>query len=141
MNEYVLPLYDAHGRVVQTVPVSEDVYRFWWRAEEKECYQERRAQAREISYQKQEAISDEDYLAWLLPATEAASEHQQCLIAALREALAEEPPELCEALLALANGELTQEALAQRWGVSQRAVSYRIERAYNRLRRKLVKKK
>ena len=60
--------------------------------------------------------------------------------AALQEALAAEPPELVEALWALANGEITYEEIAQKWGVNKKTAWEKIDRAHARLREKLSRK-
>lgn len=55
--------------------------------------------------------------------------------AALREALAAEPPELVEALWALANGEKTQDEIAEEWGTTRQNVQIRIRRLRERLKK------
>lgn len=119
------------------VAVSEEVYRAWWQETEHACYLERQAQAREISWQSQPKINDEDFLAYLRTSSAPADEQRQRLIAALYRALADEPAPLQEALWGLALGETSQQDLAQSWGVSQSAVSQKIANALKRLREKI----
>ena len=118
------------------VPVSEAVYRVWWQETEHARYLEQEARSREESFQREGAVPDEDFLALRLGPTAERPDYS-----ALYAALADEPPELVEALWQLACGEATQEEIAQRWGSSRRAARDRIDRAYARLQRKILKKK
>lgn len=92
-----------------------------------------------ISWQGVSDMPDEDTLSFHAaqkpPDPESAAQG-----AALREALAAEPPELVEALWALANGEITYEEIAQKWGVNKKTAWEKIDRAHARLREKLSRK-
>ena len=138
---YVLPIYDEERhRVTGYCEVTEDVYRAYWQEVEHARWLEKQARSREISWQGVPDMPDEDTLSFHAaqkpPDPESAAQS-----AALQEALAAEPPELVEALWQLACGEATQEEIAQRWGSSRRAARDRIDRAYARLQRKILKKK
>lgn len=114
------------------VPVSEEVYRAWWQETEHARYLEQEARRSEESFQREGDVPDEDFLALRLgPAAERPD------YSALYAALADEPPELVEALWQLACGEATQEEIAQRWGIAQQNVSKSIRRAHRRLQKKL----
>ena len=121
------------------VPVSEEVYRAWWQEVEHARWLEKQARSREISWQGVSGTPDEDTLsihaAYQPPSVESAAQS-----AALRGALAAEPPELVEALWALANGEITYEEIAQKWGVNKKTAWEKIDRAHARLREKLSRK-
>ena len=102
---YVLPIYDEERqRVTGYCEVSEDVYRAYWYEVNREKRKEREIHSREISWQGVPDMPDEDTLSFHAaqkpPDPESAAQS-----AALQEALAAEPPELVEALWALANGE------------------------------------
>ena len=102
---YVLPIYDEERhRVTGYCEVTEDVYRAYWQEVEHARWLEKQARSHEISWQGVSGMPDEDTLSFHAaqkpPDPESAAQS-----AALREALAAEPPELVEALWALANGE------------------------------------
>ena len=137
---YVLPIYDEERqRVTGYCEVSEDVYRAYWQEVEHARWLEKQARSREISWQGVPDMPDEDTLSFHAaqkpPDPESAAQS-----AALREALADEPPELVEALWALANGEKTQREIAEEWGVPRRTVSWKINQALERLREKISRK-
>ena len=134
---YVLPIYDEERhRVTGYCEVTEDVYRAYWQEVEHARWLEKQARSHEISWQGVSDMPDEDTLSFHAaqkpPDPESAAQS-----AALREALAAEPPELVEALWALANGEKTQREIAKEWGVSQSTVSRRLEKLCENLRMKL----
>lgn len=134
---YVLPIYDEERhRVTGYCEVTEDVYRAYWQEVEHARWLEKQARSREISWQGVSDMPDEDTLSFHAaqkpPDPESAAQS-----AALQEALAAEPPELVEALWALANGEKTQREIAKEWGVSQSTVSRRLEKLCENLRMKL----
>ena len=112
------------------------MYRAYWYEVNRERRKEREIHSREISWQGVSDTPDEDTLsihaAGGPPSVESAAQS-----AALREALAAEPPELVEALWALANGEITQREIAKEWGVSQSTVSRRLGKLCENLRMKL----
>ena len=112
------------------------MYRAYWYEVNRERRKEREIHSREISWQGVSGTPDEDTLsihaAYQPPSVESATQS-----AALREALAAEPPELVEALWALANGEITQREIAKEWGVSQSTVSRRLGKLCENLRMKL----
>ncbi len=137
---YVLPIYDEERhRVTGYCEVSEDVYRAYWQEVEHARWLEKQARSREISWQGVPDMPDEDTLSFHAaqkpPDPESAAQS-----AALQEALATEPPELVEALWALANGEKTQREIAEEWGVPRRTVSWKINQALERLREKISRK-
>ena len=137
---YVLPIYDEERhRVTGYCEVTEDVYRAYWYEVNRERRKEREIHSREISWQGVPDMPDEDTLSFHAaqkpPDPESAAQS-----AALREALATEPPELVEALWALANGEITYEEIAQKWGVNKKTAWEKIDRAHARLREKLSRK-
>ena len=137
---YVLPIYDEERhRVTGYCEVSEEVYRAYWQEVEHARWLEKQARSREISWQGVPDMPDEDTLSFHAaqkpPDPESAAQS-----AALREALAAEPPELVEALWALANGEKTQREIAEEWGVPRRTVSWKINQALERLREKISRK-
>ena len=137
---YVLPIYDEERhRVTGYCEVTEEVYRAYWQEVEHARWLEKQARSREISWQGVPDMPDEDTLSFHAahepPAPESAAQS-----AALREALATEPPELVEALWALANGEKTQREIAEEWGVPRRTVSWKINQALERLREKISRK-
>lgn len=123
------------------VPVSEEVYRAWWQETEHERYLERQAQAREISWQSREDISDEDTLSLFCSRSPPAPDDPgaDALKQALLAALAEEPPDLVEVLWQLASDSVTFDEIAADWHVSRQAVIKRVQRAHKRLRNKLTK--
>lgn len=134
---YVLPIYDEERhRVTGYCEVTEDVYRAYWQEVEHARWLEKQARSHEISWQGVPDMPDEDTLSFHAaqkpPDPESAAQS-----AALREALATEPPELVEALWALANGEKTQREIAEEWGVSQSTVSRRLGKLCENLRMKL----
>lgn len=134
---YVLPIYDEERhRVTGYCEVTEDVYRAYWQEVEHARWLEKQARGHEISWQGVSDMPDEDTLSFHAaqkpPDPESAAQS-----AALREALAAEPPELVEALWALANGEKSQREIAKEWGVSQSTVSRRLEKFCENLRMKL----
>ena len=115
------------------------MYRAYWQEVEHARWLEKQARSREISWQGVSDTPDEDTLsihaAYQPPSVESAAQS-----AALQEALAAEPPELVEALWALANGEITYEEIAQKWGVNKKTAWEKIDRAHARLREKLSRK-
>ena len=134
---YVLPIYDEERqRVTGYCEVSEDVYRAYWQEVEHARWLEKQARSREISWQGVPDMPDEDTLSFHAaqkpPDPESAAQS-----AALQEALATEPPELVEALWALANGEKTQDEIAEEWGTTRQNVQIRIRRLRERLKKKL----
>ena len=134
---YVLPIYDEERhRVTGYCEVTEDVYRAYWYEVNRERRKEREIHSREISWQGVPDMPDEDTLSFHAaqkpPDPESAAQS-----AALREALAAEPPELVEALWALANGEKTQDEIAKEWGTTQPAVQQRLSNLRSRLKKKL----
>ena len=134
---YVLPIYDEERhRVTGYCEVTEDVYRAYWYEVNRERRKEREIHSREISWQGVPDMPDEDTLSFHAaqkpPDPESAAQS-----AALREALATEPPELVEALWALANGEKTQDEIAEEWGTTRQNVQIRIRRLRERLKKKL----
>lgn len=134
---YVLPIYDEERqRVTGYCEVTEDVYRAYWQEVEHARWLEKQARSREISWQGVPDMPDEDTLSFHAaqkpPDPESAAQS-----AALREALATEPPELVEALWALANGEKTQQEIAKEWGTTQPAVQQRLSNLRSRLKKKL----
>ena len=137
---YVLPIYDEERhRVTGYCEVTEEVYRAYWQEVEHARWLEKQARSHEISWQGVPDMPDEDTLSFHAaqkpPDPESAAQS-----AALREALATEPPELVEALWALANGEKTQREIAEEWGVPRRTVSWKINQALERLREKISRK-
>ena len=137
---YVLPIYDEERhRVTGYCEVTEDVYRAYWQEVEHARWLEKQARSLEISWQGVPDMPDEDTLSFHAaqkpPDPESAAQS-----AALQEALATEPPELVEALWALANGEKTQREIAEEWGVPRRTVSWKINQALERLREKISRK-
>ena len=137
---YVLPIYDEERqRVTGYCEVTEEVYRAYWQEVEHARWLEKQARSREISWQGVPDMPDEDTLSFHAaqkpPDPESAAQS-----AALQEALAAEPPELVEALWALANGEKTQQEIAEEWGVPRRTVSWKINQALERLREKISRK-
>lgn len=133
---YVLPIYDEERhRVTGYCEVTEEVYRAYWQEVEHARWLEKQARSREISWQGVPDMPDEDTLSF-----HAAHEPPDPESAALRGALAAEPPELVEALWALANGEITYEEIAQKWGVNKKTAWEKIDRAHARLREKLSRK-
>ena len=137
---YVLPIYDEERqRVTGYCEVTEDVYRAYWQEVEHARWLEKQARSHEISWQGVPDMPDEDTLSFHAaqkpPDPESAAQSS-----ALREALATEPPELVEALWALANGEKTQREIAEEWGVPRRTVSWKINQALERLREKISRK-
>lgn len=137
---YVLPIYDEERhRVTGYCEVTEEVYRAYWQEVEHARWLEKQARSREISWQGVSGTPDEDTLSFHAaqkpPDPESAAQS-----AALQEALAAEPPELVEALWALANGEKTQREIAEEWGVPRRTVSWKINQALERLREKISRK-
>lgn len=134
---YVLPIYDEERhRVTGYCEVTEEVYRAYWYEVNRERRKEREIHSREISWQGVPDMPDEDTLSFHAaqkpPDPESAAQS-----AALQEALAAEPPELVEALWALANGEKTQDEIAKEWGTTQPAVQQRLSNLRNRLKKKL----
>lgn len=134
---YVLPIYDEERqRVTGYCEVTEDVYRAYWQEVEHARWLEKQARSREISWQGVPDMPDEDTLSFHAaqkpPDPESAAQS-----AALQEALAAEPPELVEALWALANGEKTQQEIAEEWGTTQPAVQQRLSNLRSRLKKKL----
>ena len=137
---YVLPIYDEERqRVTGYCEVTEDVYRAYWQEVEHARWLEKQARSREISWQGVPDMPDEDTLS-IHAAHEPPDPESAAQSAALREALATEPPELVEALWALANGEKTQREIAEEWGVPRRTVSWKINQALERLREKISRK-
>lgn len=134
---YVLPIYDEERhRVTGYCEVTEDVYRAYWQEVEHARWLEKQARSREISWQGVPDMPDEDTLSFHA-AHEPPDPESAAQSAALQEALAAEPPELVEALWALANGEKTQREIAKEWGVSQSTVSRRLGELCGNLRMKL----
>ena len=134
---YVLPIYDEERhRVTGYCEVTEEVYRAYWQEVEHARWLEKQARSREISWQGVPDMPDEDTLSFHAaqkpPDPESAAQS-----AALQEALAAEPPELVEALWALANGEKTQREIAKEWGTTQPAVQQRLSNLRSRLKKKL----
>ena len=111
------------------------MYRAYWQEVEHARWLEKQARSREISWQGVPDMPDEDTLSF-----HAAQKPPDPESAALQEALAAEPPELVEALWALANGEITYEEIAQKWGVNKKTAWEKIDRAHARLREKLSRK-
>ena len=137
---YVLPIYDEERqRVTGYCEVTEDVYRAYWQEVEHARWLEKQARSREISWQGVPDMPDEDTLSFHA-AQKPPDPESAARSAALREALATEPPELVEALWALANGEKTQREIAEEWGVPRRTVSWKINQALERLREKISRK-
>ena len=137
---YVLPIYDEERhRVTGYCEVTEDVYRAYWQEVEHARWLEKQARSHEISWQGVPDMPDEDTLSFHA-AREPPSAESAVQSAALQEALAAEPPELVEALWALANGEKTQREIAEEWGVPRRTVSWKINQALERLREKISRK-
>ena len=137
---YVLPIYDEERhRVTGYCEVTEDVYRAYWQEVEHARWLEKQARSHEISWQGVPDMPDEDTLSFHA-AHEPPDPESAARSAALREALADEPPELVEALWALANGEKTQREIAEEWGVPRRTVSWKINQALDRLREKISRK-
>ena len=134
---YVLPIYDEERRrVTGYCEVTEDVYRAYWQEVEHARWLEKQARSREISWQGVPDMPDEDTLSFHA-AQKPPDPESAARSAALQEALAAEPPELVEALWALANGEKTQREIAEEWGVSQSTVSRRLGKLCENLRMKL----
>ena len=137
---YVLPIYDEERhRVTGYCEVTEEVYRAYWQEVEHARWLEKQARSREISWQGVPDMPDEDTLSFHA-AHEPPDPESAAQSAALQEALAAEPPELVEALWALANGEKTQREIAEEWGVPRRTVSWQINQALERLREKISRK-
>ena len=137
---YVLPIYDEERhRVTGYCEVTEEVYRAYWQEVEHARWLEKQARSREISWQGVPDMPDEDTLSFHA-AHEPPDPESAAQSAALQEALAAEPPELVEALWALANGEKTQREIAEEWGVPRRTVSWKINQALERLREKISRK-
>ena len=137
---YVLPIYDEERhRVTGYCEVTEDVYRAYWQEVEHARWLEKQARSREISWQGVPDMPDEDTLSFHA-AQKPPDPDSAAQSAALRDALATEPPELVEALWALANGEKTQREIAEEWGVPRRTVSWKINQALERLREKISRK-
>ena len=134
---YVLPIYDEERhRVTGYCEVSEEVYRAYWQEVEHARWLEKQARSREISWQGVPDMPDEDTLSFHA-AHEPPDPESAAQSAALQEALAAEPPELVEALWALANGEKTQREIAEEWGTTQPAVQQRLSNLRSRLKKKL----
>ena len=134
---YVLPIYDEERqRVTGYCEVTEDVYRAYWQEVEHARWLEKQARSREISWQGVPDMPDEDTLSFHA-AQKPPDPESAARSAALREALAAEPPELVEALWALANGEKTQDEIAKEWGTTRQNVQIRIRRLRERLKKKL----
>ena len=137
---YVLPIYDEERqRVTGYCEVTEDVYRAYWQEVEHARWLEKQARSRESSWQGVPDMPDEDTLSFHA-AQKPPDPESAARSAALQEALAAEPPELVEALWALANGEKTQREIAEEWGVPRRTVSWKINQALERLREKISRK-
>ena len=137
---YVLPIYDEERhRVTGYCEVTEEVYRAYWQEVEHARWLEKQARSREISWQGVPDMPDEDTLSFHA-AQKPPDPESAARSAALQEALATEPPELVEALWALANGEKTQREIAEEWGVPRRTVSWKINQALERLREKISRK-
>lgn len=134
---YVLPIYDEERhRVTGYSEVTEEVYRAYWQEVEHARWLEKQARSREISWQGVPDMPDEDTLSFHA-AHEPPDPESAAQSAALQEALAAEPPELVEALWALANGEKTQDEIAKEWGTTQPAVQQRLSNLRSRLKKKL----
>ena len=134
---YVLPIYDEERhRVTGYCEVTEDVYRAYWYEVNRERRKEREIHSREISWQGVPDMPDEDTLSFHA-AQKPPDPESAARSAALQEALATEPPELVEALWALANGEKTQDEIAEEWGTTRQNVQIRIRRLRERLKKKL----
>ena len=134
---FVLPIYDEERhRVTGYCEVTEDVYRAYWQEVEHARWLEKQARSREISWQGVPDMPDEDTLSFHA-AHEPPDPESAAQSAALQEALAAEPPELVEALWALANGEKTQREIAKEWGTTQPAVQQRLSNLRSRLKKKL----
>ena len=134
---YVLPIYDEERhRVTGYCEVTEEVYRAYWQEVEHARWLEKQARSREISWQGVPDMPDEDTLSFHA-AHEPPDPESAAQSAALRRALAAEPPELVEALWALANGEKTQREIAKEWGTTQPAVQQRLSNLRRRLKKKL----
>ena len=134
---YVLPIYDEERqRVTGYCEVSEDVYRAYWQEVEHARWLEKQARSREISWQGVPDMPGEDTLSFHA-AQKPPDPESAARSAALQEALATEPPELVEALWALANGEKTQDEIAEEWGTTRQNVQIRIRRLRERLKKKL----
>ena len=134
---YVLPIYDEERhRVTGYCEVTEEVYRAYWQEVEHARWLEKQARSHEISWQGVPDMPGEDTLSFHA-AREPPSAESAAQSAALREALADEPPELVEALWALANGEKTQDEIAKEWGTTQPAVQQRLSNLRSRLKKKL----
>ena len=134
---YVLPIYDEERhRVTGYCEVTEEVYRAYWQEVEHARWLEKQARSREISWQGVSGMPDEDTLSFHA-AHEPPDPESAAQSAALRRALAAEPPELVEALWALANGEKTQDEIAEEWGTTQPAVQQRLSNLRRRLKKKL----
>ena len=134
---YVLPIYDEERhRVTGYCEVTEEVYRAYWQEVEHARWLEKQARSREISWQGVPDMPDEDTLSFHA-AHEPPDPESAVQSAALQEALAAEPPELVEALWALANGEKTQREIAKEWGTTQPAVQQRLSNLRSRLKKKL----
>ena len=134
---YVLPIYDEERhRVTGYCEVTEEVYRAYWQEVEHARWLEKQARSREISWQGVPDMPDEDTLSFHA-AHEPPDPESAVQSAALRRALAAEPPELVEALWALANGEKTQREIAKEWGTTQPAVQQRLSNLRRRLKKKL----
>ena len=134
---YVLPIYDEERhRATGYCEVTEEVYRAYWQEVEHARWLEKQARSHEISWQGVPDMPDEDTLSFHA-AQKPPDPESAARSAALQEALAAEPPELVEALWALANGEKTQREIADEWDVSQSTVSRRLEKLCENLRMKL----
>lgn len=134
---YVLPIYDEERqRVTGYCEVTEEVYRAYWQEVEHARWLEKQARSREISWQGVPDMPDEDTLSFHA-AQKPPDPESAVQSAALQEALAAEPPELVEALWALANGEKTQDEIAEEWGTTRQNVQIRIRRLRERLKKKL----
>ena len=134
---YVLPIYDEERhRVTGYCEVTEEVYRAYWQEVEHARWLEKQARSREISWQGVPDMPDEDTLSFHA-AQKPPDPESAAPSAALQEALAAEPPELVEALWALANGEKTQQEIAKEWGTTQPAVQQRLSNLRSRLKKKL----
>ena len=137
---YVLPIYDEERqRVTGYCEVTEEVYRAYWQEVEHARWLEKQARSREISWQGVPDMPDEDTLSFHA-AQKPPDPESAARSAALQDARATEPPELVEALWALANGEKTQLEIAEEWGVPRRTVSWKINQALERLREKISRK-
>lgn len=117
------------------VPVSEEIYRAYYRCYERERYLRRCALEREVSREKCEAlgIQVDSHLAAPPDDVIAARSRRRALYAAL----AELAPQMQEALWQLVLGETTERALAAAWGVSKTTVHKRKTAALAQLRRRL----